>query len=287
MNITDEMIERGAKALYELHPLSSAMPFWEDLNDRWKTEWREKAKAVIEATVKDKLWELEAQAAAMREVAERALKYIEKHLSPFEQTEAEDICIDLNRAIHTTTAGRDLLERVKKLEAEVNEHRERANDYQTRWEMHQKQDCAIRCARELEEILGTDNPVETVQKVKELEAQAVAMREALTEALSLIDPITLHNNCPCRECVEDRRIYQRINEALSSSAGRDLLEWLKKLEAVTEAARRYLERCICLECERRNALPLDDDDKVDSCDPCWAEELEEALKALEGGERSE
>jgi prefoldin subunit 5 len=81
------------------------------------------------------------------------------------------------RAALSSDAGRSLLERIRELEeentslhahithleAEVDRHRERANSAQIAWETHQATDCALQCCREIEEIIGTSDPVEAVK----------------------------------------------------------------------------------------------------------------------------
>jgi hypothetical protein len=60
--------------------------------------------------VRTQLAEAHGQVGLLRETAERALKYIEKRLSPYEQTEAEDICIDLSCAMQATHTGERYLD---------------------------------------------------------------------------------------------------------------------------------------------------------------------------------
>lgn len=113
--ITDEMVERGAKALYELHPLSAAMPMWENLNDNFKVEWRERVKVVLRAALEadGKSQELDAQCAAMRKALEYACDYF---IARGYKSYHAQIIIRMCREALSASAGRDMLELVKELE---------------------------------------------------------------------------------------------------------------------------------------------------------------------------
>lgn len=109
-----------------------------------------------------------------------------------------------------------------------------------------------------------------LQRVKELEAQAVVMREAL----EWVDMYTRRWT--------GRSEVPKLTEALSSSAGRDLLERIRKLEAAAVA----LVLCEDVRIGRHCADPADVDLELyplPSKD-MYLKAVELARKALEGGE---
>ena len=63
---------------------------------------------------------------------------------------------------------RRLLDERDKLKPDIERHRERANKAQGRWENHEQIDCALKCAAEIEEVLGTRDPVVAARMLRAL-----------------------------------------------------------------------------------------------------------------------
>lgn len=80
IKITNKMIERGAKVLYEQHPLSPAMPAWEDLADTFKVEWWRRIRKVLEAITEEtgmqQVQELEERVEELEQEAQGADKVL-------------------------------------------------------------------------------------------------------------------------------------------------------------------------------------------------------------------
>ena len=135
---------------------------------------------------------------------------------------------------------------------ERDEHRERANSVQMAWDAHKAMDCAIRCTREIEQLLGTSSPVEAARQIREmvkecsdlhiengrLEARCAAMRQALEAALEWMADIGADDEefSHGDPVYGDVRTFMRA--ALSGDAGKALSEKMQALERVAEAAER-------------------------------------------------
>ena len=150
-------------------------------------------------------------------------------------------------AAHARTDIPALCAALRQAWRERDEHRERANAAQIAWDAHKAMDCAIKCAREIEELLGTSSPVEAARRIREmvkecsdlhiengrLEAQCAAMRSALEHLYKL--------NADGVYSVPDPHYAAITNAAaaLSSDAGKALAEYVKLLERVLDLAYRY------------------------------------------------
>jgi len=111
-------------------------------------------------------------------------------------------------------------------------------------------------------------------RLTEVEAQVVAMRQALAEAirgLELVHPMDLAEPCAVYE------VWQQCKAALSSNAGRETARRLRLLEELVEAATAFVERCTLVEC-----LPQTEDAICDE-DPCLKERLKVLVRVLKGG----
>ncbi|MGB9804311.1 hypothetical protein [Desulfofundulus sp.] len=75
-----------------------------------------------------------------------------------------------------------------------------------------------------------------LQRVRELETQCAAMRETL-QGLAYSDG-HFRGECTVFRC---HPVCEKARKALSGNAGRELLERIKKLEAVVEAARGVVD----------------------------------------------
>lgn len=93
-------------------------------------------------------------------------------------------------------------------------------------------------------------------KVEELEAQVATMREALESLLVYMKGYAegLRRKYQKRTEVDD--LLDKYGKALSTTAGREMLERVRKLERVAEAARKakgYIQNLIteedCIKCE--------------------------------------
>jgi len=136
-----------------------------------------------------------------------------------------------------------LLAEIRRTRKAVDEHRERANAIQAAWDSHKAMDCAIKCAREIEELLGTSDPVEAAKRIRgllESEVQAAGMRSAIEKARHLL---TCHwsSNPNWRSGQEHTWMGQMdmvLEAVLKSDAGKALAERVRALERVAELADR-------------------------------------------------
>lgn len=122
--------------------------------------------------------------------------------------------------------------------------------------------------------VASDAGRETTERLEQLEAQVVAMRQALAEAirgLELVHPMDLAEPCAVYE------VWQQCKAALSSNAGRETARRLRLLEELVEAATAFVERCTLVEC-----LPQTEDAICDE-DPCLKERLKVLVRVLKGG----
>jgi len=118
---------------------------------------------------------------------------------------------------------------------------------------------------------------ELEQRARQLEADCAAMRGALEQAHDLYDCAGIEGDSAARGLTEREKLYAdkakeilaNMQQALSSSAGKALLEKVQRLEAVAEAAKelgKEIGNC--------------------QCEAVWctkARSLKQALAALEGG----
>ncbi len=247
-----------------------------------------------------------------KELAERVRQKV-RVLAGVERLEAECDALRARLAEAEADAGaiewlqaecEALRARVASLETEVDRHRERANAAALAWEGHQAIDCAIKCAREIESLLGTSDPVEAARAIKalqaerdslrarlaEVEAQAGAMRKALTpfaDAGTIAAAIGLGGGTLIGTIGNDAyelyayHLYWARDAFVSCSAGRKTAERLRLLEELAEAATAFVQGCRLVDCDVR-----DDQDDYDKCDACPYEWFKQAVQAIRGGAAS-
>lgn len=166
-----------------------------------------------------------------------------RHVDGWTDTGTEWMCLSKADAGFIAYARTDvpaLCAALRHAWGERDEHRERANAAQIAWDTHKAMDCAIKCAHEIEELLGASDPVEAARWIREmvkecsdlhiengrLEAQAAALRKALEWA---------------EEYSTDGTVREMYREALRSDAGKALGEYVKLLERVLDLAYRYFD----------------------------------------------
>lgn len=111
-----------------------------------------------------------------------------------------------------------------------------------------------------------------LRRVQELEAQVAAMREIIESARD--DLLLIDGSSDPESLIDDA--LEKLENALSTTAGKEMLERVKKLEAVAEALREYYANCTDYgECETLNG-------EVNCLRNCPKDKIKQALVALDG-----
>ena len=120
------------------------------------------------------------------------------------------------------------------------------------------------------------------KKLRREEAEAAAMREALKQVnLFVTNGIAFGYILMPDPCTNDPAldIYSMIHKALSSTAGKDLLERVRGLEAVVETAKRPCIECVLSHHQVNSPIPCE----VEIDPDCMFWPIRQAWTALEGG----
>lgn len=111
-----------------------------------------------------------------------------------------------------------------------------------------------------------------IAELAKTEAQAAAMRKIIESARD--DLLLIDGSSDPESLIDDA--LEKLENSLSTTAGKEMLEYVKRLEAVAEAVREYYANCTDYgECETMN-------DKVNCLRNCPKDTLKQALAALDG-----